>query len=78
MIVQVVLPDGLIRPCLDILLKLTPNEKDFVRLIVEIIDELRDPISEAECLVRGLLFFYINCLNLGCSNNQVFYFKPKS
>ena len=57
MLGQVVLPDGLIRPALDILKKLSLTEKDFVRLVVEIINELRDPTpnqkqSEVEFSVR--------------------------
>ncbi len=37
------LPDALIQPCLDALEILSYNERDFVRLLVEVISDLRDP-----------------------------------
>lgn len=43
MISQRALPDSLVASCLDVLRKLNPNEKDFVRLVVEVIQVMRDP-----------------------------------
>jgi condensin complex subunit 3 len=43
MIGQKGLPDGLVPGCLDILRKLTPGERDFIRLVVEVVQVMRDP-----------------------------------
>ncbi|CCA67302.1 related to condensin complex subunit 3 [Serendipita indica DSM 11827] len=43
MIGQRALPDGLVPGCLDVLRRLTPSEKDFIRLTVEVIQVMRDP-----------------------------------
>lgn len=47
MISQEVLPDGLVARCLDVLRILSPNERDLIRVVVEVVHELRDP-SEPE------------------------------
>lgn len=40
------LPESLIGFCLDVLRKLTTGEKDLIRLIVEMISDLRDPFMD--------------------------------
>lgn len=48
MIAQEILPDPLIQPCLGVLELLSPGERDLVRLVVEVINELRDPQGSEE------------------------------
>ncbi|KIM27971.1 hypothetical protein M408DRAFT_70480 [Serendipita vermifera MAFF 305830] len=43
MIGQSGLPDGLVPGCLDVLRKLAPGERDFIRLVVEVVQVMRDP-----------------------------------
>lgn len=43
MISQKGLPEGLVPGCLDVLRKLTPSERDYIRLVVEVIQVMRDP-----------------------------------
>ena len=43
MISQEALPENLVTRCLDILRKLSPNERDLIRVVVEVVHELRDP-----------------------------------
>ena len=43
MISQPALPDALIVRCMDVMGKLSPNERDLIRIVVEIVQELRDP-----------------------------------
>lgn len=42
MISQEVLPESLVSRCLDILRTLSPNERDLIRVVVEVVHELRD------------------------------------
>jgi condensin complex subunit 3 len=42
------LPPGLIERCLDVLKKIMPSERDLIRVIVEIIVELRAGEDDAE------------------------------
>lgn len=42
------LPEGLIDLCVGVLQVMLPNERDLIRIIVEIISELRDPGAEVE------------------------------
>lgn len=43
------LPEGLVGLCLDVLGKLAANDRDLIRIVVEIISDLRDPfIDEPE------------------------------
>ena len=42
------LPTGLIERCLDVLKKIMPSERDLIRVIVEIIVELRAGEDDAE------------------------------
>ncbi|KAL5480828.1 YCG1_1 [Sanghuangporus weigelae] len=45
------LPEGLIDPCVGVLQVMSPNERDLIRIIVEVISELRDPVMEGEEMV---------------------------
>ena len=42
------LPEGLLVRCLDVLRKLWANERDLIRVVVEVVHELRDPAGEDE------------------------------
>ncbi|TDL22782.1 hypothetical protein BD410DRAFT_722164 [Rickenella mellea] len=42
MIAHAALPDSLIKPCLGVLEVLSANERDLIRLVVEVVNELRD------------------------------------
>lgn len=48
MISQDALPEGLLARCLDVLRQLSPNERDLIRVVVEVIHELRDSNEEEE------------------------------
>ncbi|KAJ7510357.1 nuclear condensing complex subunit [Mycena galericulata] len=48
MLTQPALPLNLIPSCLDVLRKLSPNERDLIRVVVEIVQDLRDPGDEEE------------------------------
>lgn len=48
MISQDVLPESLLARCLDMLRALSPNERDLIRVVVEVVHELRDPEQEEE------------------------------
>ncbi|CCM04766.1 uncharacterized protein FIBRA_06956 [Fibroporia radiculosa] len=43
MISHKILPESIIALCLDLLRILSPNERDFIRVVVEVVHELRDP-----------------------------------
>lgn len=47
MISHDVLPESLVSRCLDVLRILSPNERDLIRVVVEVVHELRD-LSEPE------------------------------
>ncbi|KAG6876787.1 hypothetical protein C0992_011749 [Termitomyces sp. T32_za158] len=42
MLSQEVLPQSLLNKCLDVLRKLSPNERDLIRVLVELVQDLRD------------------------------------
>lgn len=42
MISQEALPESLVARCLDVLRMLSPNERDLIRVVVEVVHELRD------------------------------------
>jgi condensin complex subunit 3 len=42
------LPPGLIERCLDVLKEIMPSERDLIRVIVEIVVELREGEEDAE------------------------------
>ena len=48
MISQNILPEGLVARCLDVLRKLSMNERDLIRVVVEVVHELRDPAEEEQ------------------------------
>lgn len=43
MVSQEVLPEPLVGRCLDVLRTLSANERDLIRVVVEVIHDLRDP-----------------------------------
>lgn len=61
MISQDALPEGLLSRCLDVLRKLSPNERDLIRVVVEVIHEIRDPSEEEEHTVSPSLAI-VDCL----------------
>lgn len=48
MISQEALPEALVPKCLDVLRVLTPDEKDLIRLTVEVVQDLTDSMDDAE------------------------------
>ncbi|KAI0941839.1 hypothetical protein AcV7_002413 [Taiwanofungus camphoratus] len=48
MISQDVLPESLVARCLDVLRILSPDERDLIRVVVEVVHELRDPSDPEE------------------------------
>ncbi|KAI0363430.1 ARM repeat-containing protein [Pilatotrama ljubarskyi] len=48
MLSQDVLPEALLARCLDVLRVLSPSERDLIRVVVEVVHELRDPADPAE------------------------------
>ncbi|KAG2136706.1 nuclear condensing complex subunit [Suillus clintonianus] len=50
MISQEALPESLVARCLDVLRILSPNERDLIRVVVEVVHELRDVGDEEEAL----------------------------
>ncbi|KAG2156923.1 nuclear condensing complex subunit [Suillus bovinus] len=50
MISQEALPESLVARCLDVLRMLSPNERDLIRVVVEVVHELRDVSDEEEVL----------------------------
>jgi condensin complex subunit 3 len=56
MLSQDILPEGLVARCLDVLRKLSPNERDLIRVVVEVIHTLRDPEEELVVCGSKLLF----------------------
>ena len=53
MVSQDVLPQQLTSHCLDILRKLSSSERDLIRIVVEVIHELRDNDNEEEDTVSA-------------------------
>ncbi|KAI0634669.1 nuclear condensing complex subunit [Trametes polyzona] len=56
MLSQDVLPEALLARCLDVLRVLSPSERDLIRVVVEVVHELRDPgddEQEAEQALKG-------------------------
>ena len=48
MIGQDALPENLVARCLDVLRILSPNERDLIRVVVEVVHELRDTSDPEE------------------------------
>lgn len=53
MISQNILPEGLVARCLDVLRKLSTNERDLIRVVVEVVHDLHDPNDEDEPVVSS-------------------------
>lgn len=51
---QNILPEGLVARCLDVLRKLSMNERDLIRVVVEVVHELRDNGDEEEAVVSDV------------------------
>lgn len=45
MTAHTLLPDGLVKPCVGVLEVMSVSERDLVRLVVEVINEIRDVFS---------------------------------
>lgn len=61
MISQDALPESLLARCLDMLRALSPNERDLIRMIVEVVHELRDPDQEEESVSsRCVISLFVN------------------
>ena len=54
MISQEALPSGLVTRCLDVLRTLSSSERDLIRVVVEVVHELRDANDDDEVIVRIL------------------------
>jgi hypothetical protein len=52
MISQEALPSGLVTRCLDVLRTLSSSERDLIRVVVEVVHELRDANDDDEVIVR--------------------------
>ena len=52
MISQETLPSGLVTRCLDLLRILSSSERDLIRVVVEVVHELRDANDDDEVIVR--------------------------
>ena len=55
MISHDVLPESLVARCLDVLRILSSSERDLIRVVVEVVHELRDPSEPEEDVVCPLL-----------------------
>lgn len=53
------LPETLVRPCIGVLNVMSANERDLIRIIVEVINELRDPESPASTIDDEMVVNYI-------------------
>ena len=49
------LPESLVSKCLDVLRQLSPSERDLIRVVVEVIHDLRDRTDEEDQAVNRLL-----------------------
>lgn len=54
MISQETLPESLVSRCLDVLRILSPSERDLIRVVVEVVHELRDLNEEDDPVVSFL------------------------
>jgi hypothetical protein len=57
MIGQEALPENLVARCLDVLRILSPNERDLIRVVVEVVHELRDTSDPEEDITVGTFYF---------------------
>ena len=65
MISQNILPEGLVARCLDVLRKLSMNERELIRVVVEVVHELRDNMDEDDLAVSS---FAISCISKASDN----------
>ncbi|TFY65773.1 hypothetical protein EVG20_g5314 [Dentipellis fragilis] len=56
------LPENLVARCLDVLRVLSPNERELIRIIVEVVHELRDPAETEEEVGLSISSFYNDLL----------------
>lgn len=54
MISQDALPENLVARCLDVLRILSANERDLIRVVVEVVHDLRDPSDPDEDLMVSI------------------------
>jgi hypothetical protein len=59
MIGQDALPENLVARCLDVLRILSPNERDLIRVVVEVVHELRDTSDSEEYITVGTFYFLL-------------------
>ena len=64
MISQEALPSGLVTRCLDVLRTLSSSERDLIRIVVEVVHELRDANDDDEVIVRLLPLSFHPCAYL--------------
>ena len=60
MISQDVLPEHLVGRCLDVLRKLSVNERDLIRVVVEVVHDLRDPSDSDEAAPVSISIFSVS------------------
>ena len=48
MLTQEELPERLIRPCLNVMKEILPDEREFIRVVVEVVHEMRDTEDTSE------------------------------
>jgi condensin complex subunit 3 len=56
MLSQETLPEGLLTKCLDVLRELSASERDLIRVVVEVIQDLREPGDEGDEDAAGVSF----------------------
>jgi hypothetical protein len=63
MVVHALLPDALVKPCVGVLEVMSANERDLVRVVVEVVSEIRDACAQSGAvqpedeMVMSLSFF---------------------
>jgi condensin complex subunit 3 len=58
MISQEALPENLVAKCLDVLRTLSSNERDLIRVVVEVVHDLRDPSDPEDDNSASILPFF--------------------
>jgi hypothetical protein len=61
MIGQDALPENLVARCLDVLRILSPNERDLIRVVVEVVHELRDTSDPEEDITVSVFLLPYAC-----------------
>lgn len=68
MISQDTLPENLVARCLDVLRTLSANERDLIRVVVEVVHDLRDPSDpEDDAGVSYSIDFDLETISSPCS-----------